>query len=570
MSKEAEKASGLILDAFEDYNARFSDITRRAARRFQRGDHAGMQADTVERIALYDQCIRETHDRLEHKLGGRLLSRRLWQAIRGRYAEAIHSQLDAELYKTFFNTLSRRLFHTRGVAPDIEFVALDIEPTDQISHPVARDHFAVSTSLEEAWQRVLLSGPFRLPHWDRDEDARLLSDRLMERMKALGEERVVAIELLQTVFYRDGRAYRVGRIFGEERYLPCALVMVNRQGRLQVDALLTGHQELSILFGYTHNYFLADLPTVGDAVVFLRTILPHKPLDELYTVLGRIKQGKTERYRHFFRHLQATPEEKLVTAAGTAGMVMLVFTLPSYPLVFKVIRDHFGPAKPFGRARVIERYRMVFRHERGGRLVDAQSYRHLRFPRERFDPDFLDQLLSACGQSVTEDNGDLIISHCYVERRVTPLNLYLPGADQQEQKRIIHDYGQALVDLAHADIFPGDLLLKNFGVTRNGRVIFYDYDEIRRISECRFRPIPRARDEVEELSDETWYTVSEGDVFPEQFPSFMGLTAEQLSWLQESHPSLFDYRWWQTLREQLHQGLPREYPAYPEQSRLCR
>lgn len=565
----AESAAARILDAFEDYNARFSDITRRARRRFEKRDRPGMHRDMVERIELYDVCIRETFARLEDLLGGRLFSHRLWRSILERYAERVESLLDAELYKTFFNTLSRRLFKTTGVDPAIEFVALDIEPTDRITHPVARHNYIVSGNLESVCARILSDYAFSVPLADKAGDVRGLAGRMRADIQRTGEVEPLAIELMKTIFYREGRAYLVGRIFAEHRYLPCVIALVNDIGGIRVDALLTRHRQISVIFGYTQSYFHADLPTVGDTVVFLRTLLPHKPLDELYTVLGRLKQGKTERYRHFFRHLADRPAESLETAAGIRGLVMAVFTLPSYPLVFKVIRDRFGPEKPFGREHVVERYRFVYRHARVGRLVDAQEFRALRFPAEQMSSQLIDELEQECGRSVRREDGTIVLEHCYAERRVRPLNLYLSEKGADTDNAVI-DFGQAIKDLARSNIFPGDLLLKNFGVTRTGRVVFYDYDEVCLVTDCRFRRLPEPRSELEALSDEIWFTIGEDDVFPEQFPNFLGLDRRRLDLLGEHHAEIFDPAWWRAVQDDVRVGGLLDVRPYPKNLRIDR
>jgi len=316
------------------------------------------------------------------------------------------------------------------------------------------------------------------------------------------------------------------------------------------------------VFGYTRSYFQADLPTVGDAVVFLRTLLPFKPIDELYTALGRAKQGKTERYRHFFRHLAAHRDEQFVHADGERGMVMAVFTLPSYPLVFKLIRDKFAFPKESVRAEVMQKYTLVFRHDRCGRLVDAQEFRHLRFPRKQFAAALLGELLTSCSETVKIDGDDLVVAHCYVERRVRPLNLYVREAEPDASVRAVVDYGQAIRDLASSNIFPGDLLFKNFGVTGTGRAIFYDYDELCLVSECRFRELPEDDDRGES------FYVGPFDVFPEQFPRFLGMDAAQRAALLEAHGDIFSVRWWRELQQRIAAGLVADVPPYPQQVRV--
>jgi isocitrate dehydrogenase kinase/phosphatase len=303
-------------------------------------------------------------------------------------------------------------------------------------------------------------------------------------------------------------------------------------------------------------------------VVFLRTLLPRKAVDEIYTVLGRAKQGKTERYRHFFSHLAAHPEQSLVHAEGERGMVMAVFTLPSYPLVFKLIRDQFGYPKESDREYVRNKYSLVFKHDRVGRLIDAQEYRHLRFPRAQFEPELLDELLGQCKESVSAEGDDIVVHHCYVERRLRPLNLYVKEVEHDLALAAILDYGQAIKDLARSNIFPGDLLLKNFGVTRHGRAIFYDYDELCLVSDCHFRRLPEPRNDEEEMHHGAWYYVGENDVFPEQFPRFLGMTPAQREALLAAHGEIFDVRWWQALQERYRAGGFEDVPPYPESVRL--
>lgn len=564
----ADGVAARIRDGFEDYHARFAAITRRARPRFERRDWAGMRADLVERIELYDVCVAQMQGWLEHVLGDQAQTRPLWARIRDAYAREVAGLLDQELYKTFYNTLTRRFFGTRGVDPAIEFVALDIEPTDQISHPVARHSHAVHGDMATVFRRVLDGYHFDLPYRDPQRCAETMAATVHARFADWGEHPLVQVELLETVFYREQRAFLVGRALGEDRHTPFTIALAHGDGGLYVDALLTDRDHLAQLFGFTRSYFFADLPTVGDAVVFLRALLPHKPLDELYTVLGRAKQGKTERYRAFFRHLTQRPDEQFVHADGERGMVMLVFTLPSYPLVFKLIRDAFAWPKEMARDEVMEKYRIVSRHDRAGRLVDAQEFKFLRFSREQFAPELLAELLKGCTASVYAEGADIVIAHCYVERRLRPLNLYLKEVPREDALRAVRDYGQAIRDLARSDIFPGDLLLKNFGVTRNHRAIFYDYDELCLVRDCRFKRLPQARNDDEEMRHGAWYYVDPNDVFPEQFPRFLGLDAEQLQALLGEHGEIFDVDWWTALQASLREEGHADVPPYPEAARL--
>lgn len=559
-----------LRDAFADYNARFRSITQRAKRRFERREWTAARLDAIERIELYDVCVAETSRRLESELGGRVGDRGLWSLVRDRYAALIAPLVDQELNKTFFNTLTRRFFKTRGVDAAIEFVALDIEPTDRLTHPVPRLTYSATISPAELGQRVLAGFRFEVPYADLAGCGARIAEAIAAQLPRWeGEPKLRAVEMLQTVFYRERRAYLVGRVFGEREFAPLVIALVHEDGGLRADAVMVQRDDVSALFGITRSYFQADLETVGDAVVFLRTLLPKKPVNEIYTVLGRAKQGKTERYRHFYRHFEAC-DEQLTLADGEKGLVMAVFNLPSYPLVFKIIRDRFAPSKLMTRQDVVDKYQLVFKHDRAGRLIDAQEFRFLRFPRARFAPEVLEDLFDTCRSSVIEDGDDLIITHMYVERRLRPLNLFLKESPPELVERAVLDYGLAIKELAASNIFPGDLLLKNFGVTRHGRAIFYDYDELCLVTECNFRELPKPRDDDEEMHHGAWYYVGDDDVFPEQFTEFLGLPRRLREALIARHGEIFTVPWWHATQAKLNAGQFFDIPPYREEVRLMR
>ncbi|HEY6984573.1 MAG TPA: bifunctional isocitrate dehydrogenase kinase/phosphatase [Rhodanobacteraceae bacterium] len=568
------RAAALILDAFLDYNARFSDITRRAKRWFERRNWKQAQTDLVWRMDLYDEVLADTLARLELLLDDRIRSRPLWTAMRAEYERLVEPLLDRELTKTYFNSVSRRFFHTSGVAPDIEFVSLDTEPIANIAQPIARNVYVVDGELSEACARVLADTPFANGYADADASAAAIAEALSDRFALPGGGHGVhRIELLHTLFFRERRAYLVGRALvgraaAGASWIPLVIALVNDANGVRADALLTEMAQVSALFGYSRSYFLADLPGIGDAVAFLHALMPHKPIGELYTVLGRAKQGKTERYRALFRHLAAHPDERLVRADGARGMVMAVFTPVAYPVVFKVIRDQFTYPKDTARRNVEEKYRLVFRYDRIGRLVDAQEFRYLRFPLRLVDPELLSELLAECAETISVDGEELLVKHCYVERRLRPLNLYARESPFGAARAAVIDYGQAVKDLALSNIFPGDLLLKNFGVSTRGRAIFYDYDELCLVEQCRFRRLPEPREEDEMRPLEKWLSVRHDDVFPEMFARFLGLPDALRDALMGAHPEIFDPRWWQGLQTRLAAGDHADIPPYPASARV--
>jgi isocitrate dehydrogenase kinase/phosphatase len=320
-----------------------------------------------------------------------------------------------------------------------------------------------------------------------------------------------------------------------------------------VDAIMLDESTVSVLFSFTRSYFHVDLAHVGEVVKFLKSILPRKPVSELFTVLGRAKQGKTERYRELFGHLQHS-EDQFVLAAGEKGLVMVCFTLPSFDVVFKLIRDQFPVQKNIRREDVLTKYEFVFKHDRAGRLVDAQEFKRLTFPKARFAPDLLEELLTETARTVHVEGDEIAFDHMYIERRMTPLNLYLRTATREQAEKAVLDYGQAIRDLAVTNIFPGDLLLKNFGVTRHGRVIFYDYDELCLVTDCRFRDVPQSSNDEDDMRDEAWFYVGESDVFPETFLNFLGFDAHLRSVFLGAHAEILTADWWRGIQARLREG----------------
>ena len=558
----AHRAAALAADGFDDYNARFSDITRRARKRFERRDWRQAQTDATARIDLYEICLRETLARLEALLEDRVRSRPLWRGIRMAYAERIAALPDRELYKTFYNSLVRRFFRIDGVAPDVEFLALEIVPTGDPACPGELVHHPFDHDAQAVWRGIFRALAYTNGWSDLEASAQAVADALRSRG-------VIGVSMLRTPFYRERRAYLAGRAYGASgASYPVVVALTSEAAGVRADAVIVDDQQISILFGFSRSYFHADLARVGDVVAFLHALLPRKPLDELFTVVGRIKQGKTERYRQVFRHLGEYSDEELVLADGERGMVMAVFTPRGYAVVFKLIRDRFAYPKDMARAEVEEKYRLVFRRDRVGRLVDAQEFLRLRFPKRQFAAAALDELLRECAQTVQIEGDEVLIRHCYVERRVRPLNLYVREANAVAAERAVLDYGQAIKDLARSNIFPGDLLLKNFGVTRHGRVLFYDYDELCLVEECKFRAVPAMREEDETRPLDEWLYAGRDDVFPELFPQFLGIVPALRERLRAVHGEIFDPAWWRDVQSRLAAGEHFDVPPYPDAVRL--
>ena len=543
-----------LVDAFADYNAEFRAVTQRAPQRFEERDWRGSQRDAVERIGLYSKYVDSAVALMHGKLGEDIHERAIWSSIKRRFADIIDPLPDNEFTKTYFCSITRQTFDTVGVDPAVEFVALDLDPLGSVTTHVETKVYTNRGAVELLVEELLADFRFRTPYRDFERSVKMVADELKASLEGGGERRTIErLEVIKEVFYQMTRAYLVGRISGRGWTLPFVVALRNQESGVLVDAIMLDESTVSVLFSFTRSYFHVDLAHVGEVVKFLKVILPLKPVSELYTVLGRAKQGKTERYRELFRHLQHS-DDQFMLAPGEKGLVMVCFTLPSFDVVFKLIRDRFPFQKNILRQDVLDKYDLVFKHDRAGRLVDAQEFKSLKFPRARFAPDLLAELLTETANTVHEEGDELVINHLYIERRMTPLNLYIRTATRDQAEKAVLDYGQAIRDLAVTNIFPGDLLLKNFGVTRHGRVIFYDYDELCLVTDCRFREIPESRYEEDEMRGETWYYVGDSDVFPETFINFLGFDPGLKQVFLDAHRETLTAEWWRGIQERLREG----------------
>jgi len=555
-------------NAFRDYEARFDEITRRARDRFLARDWRGSHDDAVQRLYLYSQVLAGLTSRVEDLMGARLPGRSVWQATKAVYSSLIAQSVRFEIAESFFNSLTRRVFATEGVDQAIEFVDtdFDVPPSEHKGELCRRYHGAPLPELLADALRDADGGAFAPECWSNLDRAVATA---AERISAATEPLAPAtLEVFHSAFYRGRGAYLVGRMISAGSATPLALCLRHHEkGGLTVDAVLIGESDLAILFSYTRAYFRVAAPSPYELVQWLRALMPGKRVADLYNAIGYNRYAKTEFYRNFVRHLQQS-DDCFVAAEGARGMVMLVFTLPSYDVVFKLIRDRFDAPKENDRGDVMRRYRMVFEHDRAGRLVEAHEFEHLRIARDRFESSLLEDLTQKAGGTVRIDGRDVVIAHAYVERRVRPLNLFFAEANEEAAITAACDWGQSIKDLAKSNIFAGDLLTKNFGVTRRGRVVFYDYDELCWLTDCNFRAMPQAKSYDEEMSAEPWFSVRPNDIFPEEFPHFLYFPGPAREALFERHGDLFRPEFWRGVQEKLRAGDLPEIPPYAEERRL--
>ncbi len=565
----------VILDGFDKHYRLFREASQAARRHFERRTWKEAQAEARERIAFYDHRVQECVQALEDEYDEDELTDAVWREVKLHYIGMLTEHRQPELAETFFNSVCCNILHRTYFNNDFIFVwptisTEYIEPRD--GTPVYRVYYPSKDGLRSSLRRMVTNFQFAGEFADLENDIALVERRLRALPGSQPTEANHQIQVLASPFFRNKGAYLVAKLVnGNQSFGFVIPVLHDRSGRLYLDTVLTDTGLITLLFSFTRAYFLVDMEVPSAYVKFLRSILPNKPRSEIYTVLGLHKQGKAAFYRDFLHHL-ANSSDSFAIAPGIRGLVMVVFALPSFPYVFKVIKDHFPAPKETTRELVKEKYLLVKYHDRVGRMADTLEYSNVAFPRSRFSEELLAELKQVAPSLIEEDRDQIIVRHLYIERRMTPLNIWLTDAesagDEAKLEHGVLEYGNAIKDLVAANIFPGDMLYKNFGVTRQGRVVFYDYDEIEYITDCNFRDIPAPRNEEDEMASEPWYPVAKNDVFPEQFGVFLLGNPKVRQFFMKHHADLLSAAYWRQKQARIREGLVEDVFPYPQEIRF--
>ena len=591
-----------MMDGFNRHYRLFRTESSRAKHRFETADWHGQQRAQRERIEFYDLRVKECSNRLEREFKAGEQPMDIWQQVKLHYIGLLVDHHQPELAETFFNSVTTQILHRSYFQNDFIFVrpAVSteyIENGESEARPTYRAYYPTRESMRDVLVAMVQDFDLRLEFEDLTRDAGLVVEVMRSQLLDAKLRANFQIQVLTGLFFRNKGAYVVGKLINGFNEFGFALPVLHvASGKLAIDAALFGEDDLLMLFSFARAYFMVDMEIPSAYVQFLRSMMPRKPRNEIYNALGLAKQGKTLFYRDFLHH-QRHSSDKFRIAPGIKGMVMLVFDLPSFPYVFKVIKDYYPPQKDTTREQIKGKYLLVKQHDRVGRMADTLEYSGVAFPRERFEDALIAELEKFAPSllEISDRDGDgqteVIIKHVYIERRMIPLNIYLqeafdagganlspntsseassPAAERAREQieRGVVEYGNAIKDLVAANIFPGDMLWKNFGITRHGKVVFNDYDEIEYITDCNFRKVPQARNEEDEMSGEVWYKVGPKDVFPETFAPFLLGNPAVRSVFMKHHADLLDAAFWQAHKERIQSGYVFDVFPYEQEKRF--
>jgi len=560
-----------IRNGFDRHYALFRYNAQQAKARYEAGDWHAIRKLARERIAFYDERVREAIELIGVQFRDSQLADENWAQVKRHYVTLLAEHRQPELAETFFNSVCVKLLHRSYFRNDFIFVRPAVA-TDYLDSdpPSYRAYYPRQDGLRGSLRQVFVDMGLACPFIDIDRDLVLVERDLRASVQLDGPESDwpsdCQVHVLRTLFFRNKGAYLIGRFIADGELMPFAIpILQDSRRRLYLDTVLMGSERIDGLFNFSRAYFMVDMEVPSAYVRFLKTLIPNKPESELYTMLGLHKQGKTSFYRDLLHHLRHS-NDRFIIAPGIKGLVMGVFTLPSFPYVFKIIKDK--RRKDVSREFIQRQYQLVKFHDRVGRMADTWEYADVSLPKNRLDPALIEELLDTAASIVEDDGTSLRIRHVYIERRMVPLNLYLEQADDAQREHALVEYGDAIKQMVAADIFPGDMLYKNFGVTRQGRVVFYDYDEVAYVTDCHFRRIPPPRTPEDEMASEPWYTVGPTDVFPEEFGTFLLGDRRVREVFMRHHADLLDAAFWQEKQARIRAGELEDVFPYPESLRF--
>jgi len=558
----------LILDGYISYIDQFNNLTGKAPELFRNRDWEGVQYNHRKRLRLYKDTVNATVVLCKDRLHDQVNDHDLWHEIKLEYSAQICDRKDVELAESFFNSTIRKTIKKFTIDDALMFVregynACEIHPRDNLFY-----NYPAEWGLQKIIRQIVDDFDFGVPYFEKEKDIQYLVNSvrkvILSRYTATEE---TTTQVIKKVFYRNKAAYLIGRTYLGGKWMPFIIPWMHDETGIYVDTLIFDPNLMSAIFSYTRSYFMVQTEIPAQVVAFLNSVITHKRVYELYNAIGFNKHGKTEFYRDYLDHMDQS-RDKFVVAEGIKGMVMTVFTLPSYNIVFKLIKDHFEPPKDMTKAEVKGKYKLVSLHDRVGRMADTHEFENFQFPLDRIDPELLKELKHYCNSLLVITGKHLLIKHLYTERRLIPLNIYLDKCSLEEAKVAVEEYGEAIIQLAKANIFPGDMMTKNFGVSRQQRVIFYDYDEIEFLTDVNFREKPKAESYEQIYASEPWYDIASNDVFPEDFKRFMIGRKDVKEYFLDYHKNLFDPAFWQGIQNKIRKGeLLHAFP-YPQYMRF--
>ena len=261
------------------------------------------------------------------------------------------------------------------------------------------------------------------------------------------------------------------------------------------------------------------------------------------------------------------------TAIGFQGTVAIGFQSLNSSYSLKVIRnrptEQYKWGKFDGIESVLSKYSRVHQINRTGSMLDNIIYYNVKLHRDWFSPLLVHELLKDASESVVSYDDSILFKHLIVQRRVTPLPVYLTTASQAEKEKVMVNLGHCIKNNTAANIFNKDLDARNYGVSQYQKIYLFDYDALELFTDVKIRT---NQERVEGEEDVPEWFFEDGAVFlPEEIESGLRIQDRGLRrFFREVHGDLMQAAYWEQIQDQLRQDKVPPVRVYPENNKLKR
>jgi isocitrate dehydrogenase kinase/phosphatase len=564
-----ELTADWILSVFDSFYEEFVKLTWAAKAAFESRDHPTAVANARRRLGLYNATVYPLADELRSGFPELKEREPLWAEIEAVYRVAVRGRYEADLALAYLHSAQRRVHHGewKPVEYGFEGSGRVVPPENAVYERLACSWPITPLVIQKALQVAELAVPF----CDPVRDAELIARRVNDVLAARSGAGLRAIEMVRAGFFRNRGAYLVGRLVLKGAELkPFVIALLNGEEGVRAEAVLHAVPHVHNLCSSTEAPFQVTNRHYHELSAFLLSIMPRRPLGLHYSTIGYYHYSKVAVMYEVRRRLMHD-RELLGVAPGSPGTVTIAFTSPQSDYVLKVIRDR--PTSGYkwdsfeGVDAVLAKYKRVHEINRTGSMLDNIVYYNLKLERSWFEPALASELLDSVTNSVQLRDGALIFKYLIVQRKLTPLNVFLETAPADRAERAIINLGFCIRNNAAANVFNKDFDTRNYGVSRYLKIYLYDYDAVEALTEMKVRTNLDRCDGEEDVP--AWF-FEPGVVFlPEEIEAGLRVRSRTLRRVfRTAHADLMSVGYWEGLQQALRAGKVPGIHTFPDSCHL--
>ena len=569
-SKKIELLAQWALCEFDLFYSRFQVITESAKTAFETRDYQASLIISKKRLSLYSDSMYKLGENLSDAFSPISRDQGLWEVIEEKYRQLVRNRYEGDLALAYIHSVRRALLLGEWSPVDYSF---DVPSKANKNY----SDFLFETFHTEAITTDLLLDILRVPGFnvqyrELKVDAMLAAQRVKGDLDdRFSTYKIQKIEVIKGEFYRNRGAYIVGRIVLDNlSNVPLVIALLNEEKGIYVDAILTSESAAFNIFSTTRANFHVNNEYYHELSEFLHSIIPKRTLGLSYSTIGFNHFGKVAVMEELKEELLSN-DGKFDFAIGFKGTVAIGFQSRQSGYNLKVIRN--SPTEQYkwgmfeGVPSVLEKYSRVHVINRTGSMLDNIIFYRVKLERIWFTNALLEELLNEASECVTLQGNFLFFRHLIVQRRLTPLPVYLETSSQAESEAAVINLGHCIKNNMAANIFNKDLDARNYGVGVFGGVYLFDYDALEKFTEVKIRTNQNQFEGEEEIPE--WF-FEDGVVFlPEEIESGLRIPSRSLRRLfREVHGDLLQVGYYERIQDELRVGKVPSVRVYPERYQI--